>query len=98
VKRASITEAKNQLSALLDRVRHGESVLIEDRGVAVAQLTPVAGRTGRDRDILARLERQGIVRPPSSSSPSKLALTTPPRPERPVALSRMVVEERGEGW
>jgi prevent-host-death family protein len=65
MKRASISEARNRLSALLDRVRHGETVLIEDRGVPVAQLSPVvASSTGADRDRLTRLERQGIVTPP----------------------------------
>ena len=61
MKTASITETKNQLSALIDRVRAGESVLILDRGVPVARLEPVAGDsdpTGR----LQRLERAGILR------------------------------------
>jgi prevent-host-death family protein len=99
MKRASVTEAKNQLSALLDRVRHGETVLIEDRGVPVALISPVSDRTaGRDRAVLARLERQGTVRPPAEAAPSQLALTKPPRPARRVALSRLVAEERGEGW
>jgi len=46
MKRASVTDAKNGLSALLDRVRHGESILIEDRGIPVAQLNPVTGTGG----------------------------------------------------
>jgi len=99
MKRAGITEAKNRLSALLDRVRNGETVLIEDRGVAVAQLNPVAGRAaGPDRDTVARLERQGIVRPATARAPSRLVLTRPPRPRRPVALSRLVAAEREDGW
>lgn len=35
---ATITEAKNGLSALVDQVRAGESVLIMDRGTPVARL------------------------------------------------------------
>jgi antitoxin (DNA-binding transcriptional repressor) of toxin-antitoxin stability system len=31
MKRASISETKNRLSELLERVRHGETVLITDR-------------------------------------------------------------------
>ena len=61
MKTATITEAKNGLSALIDRVRAGESVLILDRGVPVASLEPVAGHPdpiGR----LRRLERAGVVR------------------------------------
>ena len=98
MKRASVTEAKNRLSALLDRVRHGESVIIEDRGIPVAQLNPVTSATTPDRDRLTRLERHGIVRPAVASSPSQRLLTPPQRPKKPVALSRLVLEERSEGW
>src|SRR3970040_1548519 len=61
MKTATITEAKNGLSALIDRVRAGESVLILDRGLPVARLEPVAGHPdpiGR----LRRLEGAGVVR------------------------------------
>jgi prevent-host-death family protein len=99
MKRASITEAKNRLSALLDRVRHGETILIEDRGVAVAQIGPVSrDQGGLDRDRLARLERAGLVRPAGPARPSPLLADRPPAPARPVALSQLVAEERGESW
>lgn len=98
MKRASITEAKNRLSALLDRVRHGETVLIEDRGVAVAQITPVAAAKNTDRDAVSRLQRSGVVRPRAATGPSARLLEPPPRPLRPVSLSRLVAEEREAGW
>ena len=99
MKRASITDAKNGLSALLDRVRHGETIIIEDRGIPVAQLNPVTGRTAiSDRDRLTRLERQGIIRPAESTGPSTLLRTPPPPPRRRVALSQFVRAERSEGW
>ena len=70
MKRATITEAKNQLSALLDLVRHGETILITDRGRPVARLESAVTRPSDDPDgRLARLERQGIIR---------RALTPPP--------------------
>jgi prevent-host-death family protein len=98
VKRASITEAKNRLSALLDRVRHGETVVIEDRGIAVAQLTAVAAPgAGPDRDRLARLERHGILRPAPPAPGSRRLRQPPPRPGKPVALSDLVRQERAEG-
>jgi NAD-dependent dihydropyrimidine dehydrogenase PreA subunit len=37
MRKATITEAKNQLSALIDRVRHGETIVITDRGRPVAR-------------------------------------------------------------
>ena len=98
MKRTSITDAKNRLSALIDRVRHGETVIIEDRGLPVAQLAPVAGRTGTsDGDRLARLERQGILRPPASVKPGRLLRTPPPGRGRGLSLSRLVRAERDEG-
>jgi prevent-host-death family protein len=99
MRRASITEAKNRLSALLDRVRHGETVIIEDRGTPIAQVGPISARgAATDRERLARLERQGILRPIASVKPRRQSLPKPLRPSREVALSRLVAVERREGW
>jgi prevent-host-death family protein len=46
VKKVSITEAKNNLSALVDRLRGGSSILIVDRGQPVARLEPVTAPMG----------------------------------------------------
>ena len=64
MKRATISETKNGLSALLDRVRHGESILITDRSRPVARLEPVlsTGDAGSDEGRLAPLERAGVIR------------------------------------
>jgi prevent-host-death family protein len=98
MKRASITEAKNRLSALLDRVRHGESILIHDRGVPVARLQSVLSRgTDAGEGRLARLERQGLIRSPSAPPPKKLVASRPPRPREGASLSQAVIAERREG-
>jgi prevent-host-death family protein len=98
MKRASITEAKNRLSALIERVRQGQSVIIEDRGVPVAQLGPIVTRAaGRDEDRIVRLERLGILRP-AIAKPARLLESPPPRTKRPAVLSRAVIDEREEGW
>ena len=96
MKRASISEAKNRLSALLDRVRHGHSIVIEDRGVPIATLQPMAGR-GVDPDgRIERLERQGILRRPMVA-PSEATLSTrPPRPRKGRKASDIVIDERRE--
>jgi prevent-host-death family protein len=98
MKRASITEAKNTLSALIDRVRHGEPVVIEDRGVPVARLESVAapGRRGVAGRV-ARLQRQGVLRPASSARPRRILSTPPPAPRGGVRLSDAVITERRSG-
>ena len=58
MKKATITEAKNQLSALLARVRRGETVVILDRGRPIARIESIVGTESDDADgRLARLER-----------------------------------------
>ena len=42
----NVLDAKNRLSELIRRVRDGETVMIANRGVAVAHLTPVAPACG----------------------------------------------------
>ena len=95
MKRATITQAKNRLSALIDHVRQGESVLIEDRGVPVAQLNRIASRgAGADEGRIARLERLGILRPPTSIRPGKLLDAPPPKTRSRLSLSQILIEER----
>lgn len=97
MRRASISAAKNQLSALLDRVRRGERVVIEDRGRPVAQLGPVLGLAGDEEGRVARLERAGLARRPEAPVARAVLHTPPPRPARGARLSRAVIDERAEG-
>ncbi len=94
MKKASITEAKNRLSALLDEVRHGQTVLILDRGIPVARLEPVAGEEDLD-GRLARLERQGILR--RGLSHARQVLRKPLKTKKGASLLQAVLEERREG-
>ncbi len=41
--KTSITDLKARLSAYLDIVRHGEEVLVTDRGRPIARISPVTG-------------------------------------------------------
>lgn len=96
MKSASITEAKNGLSALLERVRRGERVIIEDRGVPVARLEPVH-EANDDDGRMARLERAGLARRPAGALRASILKSAPPRPARAARLSRAVLAERAEG-
>lgn len=93
----TITEAKSGLSALIDQVRAGETVLITDRGVPVARLEPVSTSsdpTGR----VERLTRAGLMRPGTGApSAELLAGPTVAAPEG-VSLVDLVIEERRSGW
>jgi prevent-host-death family protein len=98
MKRTSITDAKNGLSALIERVRHGDSVIIEDRGVPVARLESVAAPGRRDVEgRAARLERQGVLRPARSSPQKRVLTTAPPTPRGGARLSDAVIAERRDG-
>lgn len=96
MKTASITEAKNQLSALLDRVRAGESVLIMDRGVPVARLEPVVGDTDLDGRI-SRLERAGVLKRGTRKVPLQEVLRPGPALPPGVSAVEALLEERRSG-
>lgn len=97
MKRASITEAKNRLSALIERVRRGERVVIEERGVPVARLDPMLDAPDDHGGRLARLERAGLAHRPVRTLPREILTTPPPRPAGGARLSRAVLDERSEG-
>jgi prevent-host-death family protein len=93
MKRASISEAKNGLSALLDRVRQGQTVVIEDRGVPVARLEPIVPADDADGRI-ARLQRQGAVRAPVGRLSAAWLKAKPPRLIKGRKASEIILEER----
>lgn len=93
MKKASISEAKNQLSALLDRVRQGHSITIEDRGVPIARLEPVTASLDPEGRA-ARLERQGLLRRPVAALPASVLGSRPPRALEGRKASDLVIEER----
>ena len=68
MKTASITETKNNLSALLDQVQQGQTILIMDRNRPVARLEPVtkAGKTDVE-GRMERLVRAGLARRPQET-------------------------------
>jgi prevent-host-death family protein len=98
VKKASITDAKNNLSALIDGLKSGSPVLIVDRGRPVARLEPVTIGTRVDEDgRLSRLVRDGVVRPARGTVPSAIAATRPPRAKRDISAVDLLIDERRSG-
>jgi prevent-host-death family protein len=97
MKKASITEAKNNLSALIDGLKGGSPVLIVDRGRPVARLEPVtASREGEHDGRLSRLIREGVVRPGRASLPRALFADRPPRPKDGASAVAALLAERRE--
>jgi prevent-host-death family protein len=98
MKKVSITEAKNNLSALIDGLKGASPVLIVDRGRPVARLEPVtAGLDAEHSGRLSRLVRDGIVRLRSAEPPRMLFSHQPPRANLGASAVKALLEERREG-
>ena len=100
MKKATISQTKNHLSALLDRVRHGEVILIVDRDQPVARLEPVLGSGAPNREDtegrLARLERAGMLRRGSGARANEILRRKPPRPLKSGDILKALLAEREE--
>jgi prevent-host-death family protein len=97
MKRATLTDTKNNLSALVDQVQHGETILILDRGRPVARLESVLGNGDDPEGQLARLERQGLLRRASAPLPREILMTTPPEPSEGASALDALLDERRNG-
>jgi|SRR6185503_14912430 prevent-host-death family protein len=97
MKKASITEAKNNLSALIDSVKGGSPILIVDRGRPVARLESVHELRPDADGRLARLVRDGIVRPARGAMPKAVFATKPPRVKRGASGVRALLDDRRDG-
>jgi prevent-host-death family protein len=100
VKRSSITDAKNNLSALIDGLKGGSPVLIVDRGRPVARLEPVVptpGDRGGDAGRLDRLERDGVLRRGGAALPKAVVTKQPPRAKAGASAVQALIEDRRNG-
>jgi prevent-host-death family protein len=96
MRRTTITEAKNGLSALIDRVRSGETILITDRGLAVARIEPIASHADQT-DRIARLERAGILRRGLAPTGAALIRRPGPKVRSGSSASQALLDERRGG-
>ena len=97
MKRASITEVKNGLSALLDQVKAGETIIITDRGIPVARIVSDVGADDDDGRV-ARLLRDGVATTKGGPSPRDLILSPFPPGSKPSGVLDALLEERESGW
>lgn len=96
MKTAGIRELKNKISDYLRLVRSGESVLVTDRGEAIAEICPL-GYSPLPKDMPARLVEMFRKGQLALGAPNDAAAypMLPPALAVPAA-SRLLDEERGE--
>jgi prevent-host-death family protein len=95
-----IGELRNKLSALLRRVKAGETILVYDRDKPIARIQPVAEKPPKfksDKERLAWLIAQGIVLPPKNPNADWSFLWTEPLPKAKASVLEALLEERREG-
>jgi antitoxin (DNA-binding transcriptional repressor) of toxin-antitoxin stability system len=93
MKQAKVSDLKNQLSRYLDYVRNGETVLVLDRKVPVAELRPVSAKTSNGR--IAALERKGIIRRGRGQFSAKFLKSLPAG--NPAGVVAALLDEREKG-
>jgi prevent-host-death family protein len=97
MKTASLTETKNNLSALIDQVQSGETILILDRGRAVARLESAVTAGADPEGRLSRLERQGLLERASTAPPVELLSGPPPAAQDGASALAVLLDERRQG-
>ena len=96
MKTASLTHTKNNLSALVEQVKGGESVLILERGVPVARLEPVNQERSTEGRV-ERLERTGLLRRASVEKRTAVIKTPPPALADGESAVEALLDERRTG-
>lgn len=94
MKKASLSETKNNLSALIDQVRHGETIVILDRGRPVARIESVLTADIDPEGRIARLERAGIIRRGRRNLPRGFFGKEPPAIPGKTKVVETLIDER----
>ena len=100
MKTATITNTKNYLSALLNFVRHGETIIITDRKRPIAQICPVKNNNLSLGGQLSILEKQGLLKRAENKTLKNLKeiiKTVPPKPKGNASIIDALLKERAEG-
>jgi antitoxin (DNA-binding transcriptional repressor) of toxin-antitoxin stability system len=95
MKLATISFTKNNLSALLDQVRQGETILVMDRDRPIARIEPVTASGEPDDDgRVGRLERGGVIRRGTGGPVSELLTEPPAKPAKGRDVLDALLAER----
>ena len=98
MKPVSVAYARNNLSALLRKVRAGHAITITDRGVPVARLLAPAATTGVPGRFIDLAER-GLVRLPEQEPTAAWDHLEPPPPRlrKGTSAVQALLDERRFG-
>ena len=91
----SVTNARNHLSGVLERVRQGETLLITDHSRPIARIEPIPlVGAGADARRLNDLERMGTLRRGSPDPRAAWLKEAPPRASKPIRITEIMRHER----
>lgn len=90
-----VAKLKANLSRYLDQVKHGQEVIVTERGVPVAKIVPLREREG-DESRRSRLARAGILRLGRGKVRPGL-LKVPKGPPLAASVLEALLEERRDG-
>ena len=76
----AVTELRAHLGRWIDLAREGDDVVITDRGTPVARIIGIASTS-----TIERLEEQGVIGRPTSTTRPVAGARPRPTPKRPVA-------------
>ncbi len=97
MKKTNVSQAKSNLSSLIEAVKHGESFLIFDRNTPVARLEPVVEGPLGDSERALMMVHSGVVSAPRHGLDAGAFLgRRKVRLPRGVSAARIVLEERKE--
>ena len=97
MKKTNISHTKNSLSALLEEVKRGETIVITDRRKPIATIERYTPRFDGETD-LEDLVREGVVTPPRRPLDVEAFLSSEgPRMTDGVSAADLIISEREEG-
>jgi len=97
MKSTSVTKAKNNLSALIEQVRAGNTIVITDRNRPVAKLSPIESADKTEDQRLDELERQGLITRGRGKLPKEFFTLPRPKLKAGETLLEALLDERRNG-
>jgi antitoxin (DNA-binding transcriptional repressor) of toxin-antitoxin stability system len=96
MKSVNVAELKNKLSSYLQLVRKGEEIIVRDRDLPIARISPCKIETVSEAD--RRLIASGLMKPPAHGPINWKKFSSMPGPDLSENMARRaILEEREEG-